>query len=60
MAEIGKQLDHLSFGEELEIRRAKDRPQPTPSAVSGQPAYATLVKASLVKVPNGPKPTSTT
>jgi len=51
IAQFAIELDHLSFGEELEVRRAKDRPGPTASAKSGAPAFATLVKASLVKVP---------
>jgi len=43
-------LDKLQFGQEIEVRRAKDRPSPTPSIdAPSEPAYATLAVALLIR-----------
>jgi len=48
-------LDKLTFGQEIEIRRAKDRPSPSKSCKSDSEAYVTIAKVALVKVmPRGP------
>jgi len=51
LAELAKELPKLSFGQEIDIRRARDRPEPTPSVLSHEPAYVTIAKCALIKVP---------
>lgn len=50
LPELSAQMEKLDFGQEIEIRRAKDRPEITKSCKSGQPAWVTIATVALVKV----------
>jgi len=60
LAELNMMFDKLTFGQEIDIRRARDRPEPTPSVKSKAPALVTIARVQLMKerMPNAGPPVS--
>jgi len=51
LAELDHLIDQLRYGQEIEVRLAKNIPQPMKSSISDQPAKVTIALVQLSSVP---------